>query len=167
MSTKLKGGLTSDMVYAIYGSVSEFGPDDGPTQLTPTAIKPKFEGRALYELFIGAGIRIYPISSDLDKIAGDRTYRSLSEVPEPVEVVITCLAKSQAAKVVEEAARAGVKHIFFQPRTNSTEAVNLCKEKGIECAKGCMLSHWPVRGLTRFVSPCYYMGLGATKLPAK
>ena len=164
MSTILKGGLTSEMVYAIYGSVSEFGPVDGPPQLTPKTIKPKYEGRALYELFKGAGIRIYPISSDLDKIAGDRTYPSLSALPEPVDVVITCLGKSHAAKVVEEAAGAGVKHLFFQPGTNSKEAVDLCKAKGIACAKGCMLSHWPVSGLRRFISPCYYMGLGAAKL---
>ncbi len=164
MSTKLKGGLTSDMVYAVYGSVSEFGPDEAPRQLTPKAIKPKYEGRALYELFRGAGIHIYPISLDLDRLAGDKTYRSLSEVPEPVDVVISCLGKSQALKVVEEAAGAGVKHIFFQPRTISTEALNLCRAKGIDCAKGCMLSHWQVSGMRRFVSPCYYMGLGADKL---
>jgi len=167
MVTKLKGGLTSDMVYAIYGSVSEFGPEDGQAQLTPKTIKPKYEGRALYELFKGAGIRIFPVSPDLKKVAGDKTYRSLSEVPAHVDVVIDCLSKSHAVKVVEEAAGAGVKHIFFQPNTNSPEAVNLCKTKRIECAKGCLISHWPVKGLKRFVSPCFYMGLGAEKLPVK
>ena len=70
-------------------------------------------------------------------------------------------------KVVEEAAGAGVKHIFFQPNTNSPEAVNLCKTKRIECAKGCLICHWPIKGLKRFVSPCFYMGLGAEKLPVK
>jgi hypothetical protein len=39
--------------------------------------------------------------------------------------------------------------------------------KGIEYARGCLLSHWQVNGLTRFISPCYYMGLGAAKLPVK
>ena len=167
MATKLKGGLSSDMVFAIYGSSSEFGPENALPQLTKKAIKPKYEGKALYELFKKAGIRIYPISTDLDKLAGDKTYRSLSELHEPVDVVITCLAKSNALKVVEEAAGAGVKHIFFQPRTNSAEAVAFCKTKGIDYAKGCMLSHWSVSGLTRFISPCYYMGLGAEKLPVK
>jgi predicted CoA-binding protein len=167
MATKLKGGLTSDMVYAIYGSASEFGPENAPRQLTTKTIKPKYEGRALYELFKAAGIRIYPISGDLDKVAGDKAYRSLSELPVPVDVVITCLGKSKALKVVEEAAGAGVKHIFFQPRTNSSEAVDYCKAKDIDCAKGCMLCHWQMSGLTRFISPCYYMGLGAEKLPAK
>jgi hypothetical protein len=167
MSARLKGGLNTDMVYAIYGSTSEFGPENAPRQLTPKTIKPKYEGKAIYELFKSAGIRIYPIATDLDKIDGDRTYHSLSALPGPVDVVITCLGKKQALKVVNEAADAGVRHIFFQPGTRSAEALSLCQAKGIESAKGCMLSHWSVNGLTRFISPCFYMGLGAPKLPVK
>jgi uncharacterized protein len=167
MAKKLKGGLSTDMVYAIYGSTSEFGPENAPPQLTKRAIKPKYEGRALYELFKGAGIRIYPIATDLEKIGSDSTYRSLSALPGPVDVVITCLKKDRALKVVGEAADAGVRHVFFQPQTASAEALSLCKSKGIEVGKGCMLSHWSVSGPKRFISPCFYMGLGATKLPVK
>jgi hypothetical protein len=167
MSTKVKGGLNTDMVYAIYGSISEFGPENAPVQLTPKTIKPKYEGRAVYELFKSAGIRIYPLATDLDKVGGDKTYRSLSAIPGPVDAVITCLKKDQALTIVEEAANAGVRHIFFQPRTASSEALSLCKAKGIEVAKGCMITHWTVNGLTRFISPCFYMGMGVTKLPVK
>jgi uncharacterized protein len=167
MAAKLKGGLSTDMVYAICGSTSEFGPENSPSQLTKKTIKPKYEGKALYELFKGAGIHIYPIATDLDKIGSDRTYRTLSEVPEPVDVVISCLKRNQAVRIVQEAAGAGVRHVFFQPQTASAEALSLCKSKGIGYGKGCMLSHWSVSGLKRFISPCFYMGLGAAKLPVK
>jgi uncharacterized protein len=167
MPANLKGGLSTDMVYAIFGSVAEFGPENAPQQLRPKTVKPKYEGKAVYELFKGAGIRVYPIASDLDKLCGDKTYRTLSELPEKVDAVITCLGKNRALNVVQEAADAGIKHIFFQPRTASAEALSLCQTKSIEYAKGCMITHWSVPGLTRFVSPCYYMGLGAAKLPSK
>jgi uncharacterized protein len=167
MPIELKGGLNSDMVYAIFGSVSEFGPENAPQQLTSKTIKPKYEGKAIYELFKGAGIRIYPVATDLDQLCGDKTYRSLSALPEPVDVVITCLKKTRAQKVVEEAADAGVRHIFFQPMTASPDALAYCNTKGIKHAKGCMVTHWSVNGLTRFISPCFYMGLGAEKLPVK
>ena len=167
MGTRLKGGLTSDMVFAIYGSAAEFGPSNGSAQITPKTIKPKYEGRAVYELFKKAGIRIYPVSRELRSIAGDKTYSSLWEVPVHVDALITCLSSSQAVAVVREAAAAGVSHIFFQPKTDSPEAIKLCESKGIQCAKGCMLSHWPVGGIKRLISPCFYMGLGAEKLPAK
>ena len=165
MATRLKGGLSSDMVFAIFGSASEFGPANAPRQLTAKAIKPKWEGRAVFELFKGAGIKIYPIAKDLDKVGSEKTYRSLAALPEKVDAIIDCLSKDQAVKVVEQAVAAGVRRIFFQPGTASPEALNLCKSKGIEAAKGCMLSHWTVNGMTRFVSPCFYMGLGAAKLP--
>ena len=140
MTTKLKGDLNSGMIYAIYGSTSEFGRENTPIQLTPKTIKPKYEGRAVYELFRGAGIRIYPIATDLDKIGNDKTYRSLSELPEHVDVVISCLGKDKALKVVREAAEAGIRHIFFQPRTDSSEATSFCETKGLEVTKGCALS---------------------------
>ncbi len=165
MPTRLTGDLNTDMVYAIYGSTSEFGPENAPPQLTQKTVKPRYEGKAVYELFKNAGVRIYPIATDLEKIDGDMTYRFLSELPGPVDVVIDCLGKNQAMKVVQEAADAGVRHIFFQPRTASAEALSFCKTKGIEVLKGCMIRHWSAKGLTRFVSPCFYMGLGAKKFP--
>ncbi len=167
MPTELTGGLSTEMVYAIYGSRSEFGPENGPPQLTPTALKPKYEGRALYELLRGVDTRIYPVARDLDKLAGERTYPSLSALPRPVDVLIDCLGKDRAVKVVEEAADAGIRHIFFQPGTDSPEALRLCETKGIKATKGCLLRHRCVSGLTRFISPCFYMGLGATKLPVR
>src|SRR5512135_2978354 len=100
MATSLKGGLNTDMVYAICGSTAEFGPENAPTQLKKGTIKPKYEGKAVYELFKGAGVRIYPVATDLDKLCGDAAYRSLSELPKPVDAVITCLPKDRAPKVV-------------------------------------------------------------------
>jgi uncharacterized protein len=163
MATRLKGGMTSDMVFAIYGSLSEFGPEDGPQQLRPKTIKPKYGGRALYELFRRGGVRTYPVSHDLKKVAGDRTYRSLSELPEHPDVIIDCLENSRAVDVVQEGAVAGIKRVFFRPKTDSAAALSLCKTKGILAAKGCMLSHWPVKGTRRLASPCFYMGMGSEK----
>ena len=164
MPQLLSGGLSTDMIYAIYGSTSEFGPENGTLQLTPKAILPKYQGRATFELLKGVGMRIYPVAPDLDLIGGDRTYTSLSVLPERVDVLINCLERGQSVKVVEEAVDTGIRRILFQPRTDSPEALSLCKTKGIEAIKGCMLVHRQVSGLTRFISPCFYHGLRATKL---
>jgi predicted CoA-binding protein len=88
-------------------------------------------------------------------------------MPGHADVLIDCLGRARAVKVVEEAADAGIGHIFFQPGTDSPEALRLCETKGIKAHKGCLLRHWPVSGITRFISPCFYMGLGAPKLSAQ
>ncbi len=163
----LKGDFGTETVYAIYGSITEFGPKNGTPQLTPKVIKPKYEGRATYELLKGVGNRVYPVAEDLKTLGDDKIYPSLAALPETVDVLITCLKKNLAVKVVEEAAKAGIRKIIFQPGTDSSEALSLCKTKGIEAIKGCMLVHREVKGLTRFLSPCFYMGLRATKLKVR
>lgn len=159
-----KDDFSPETVIAIYGSTAEFGPEDGRRQLTAKTLKPKWEGRAVFELLKAAGNHIYPIATDMQKLGDDTVYASLSELPEPVDIVIDCLKKEQGLKVVNEAAAAGVKKIIFQPQTDSPEALNLCDEKGIKAIKGCALVHRTVSGITRFISPCFYMGLGARKL---
>ncbi len=165
MAVQLTGDLTSALTYAIYGSQSEFGPEDGPRQLTPTSIKPKYEARAAFELFKGAGIKILPVATDLDRVGDDKTYPSLAALPPGIDVLILALNRTHAVKAVEEASAAGIRCIWFGPSTDTPEALALCSEKGIRAVKGCPLTHRTVKGLTRFISPCFYMGLKATKLP--
>ena len=164
MTISLTGDLTTDMVYAIYGSILEFGPENGEAQVTPSIVKPKYEGRAVFELLKGSGVRIYLIARDIGKLGEEKIYHSLLDIPESVDVLINCLRKDQAVRVVKEASKARIQHIFFQPRTDSSEALKICKANNINIIKGCMLVHWQVRGLTRFLSPCFYRGLRSTKL---
>lgn len=96
MATDLLGGLTTEMTYAIYGSTSEFGPEAGPRELNPKAIKPKYEARAIYEMFKGVGASIYPVAADIRKIGEDEVYPSLAAVPKPVGVLILCLSREHA-----------------------------------------------------------------------
>ncbi len=80
-------------------------------------------------------------------------------------MLILSLRKEHARRAVEEAAAAGIRTVWFQPATGSQEALALCAAKGIRAIKGCALRHRTVEGLTRFISPCFYMGLRSTKLP--
>ncbi len=167
MALQLTDDLTTDMSYAIYGSASEFGPEDSSRQLSPTKIKPKYEARAIYELLKGVGTKIFPVSSDVKRLGEDKAYFPLTALPEPVDVLILSLRKELCTGAVEEAAAAGIRTIWFQPATDSPEALAVCASKGIRAIKGCALRHRTVSGLTRFISPCFYMGLKSPKLPVK
>lgn len=165
MAIELSNGLTTDMSYAVYGSASEFGSDGTGRQLTRTSLKPKYEGRAPYELLNGVGTRTYPVATDVKRMGEDAVYPALAAIPEPVDVLIVCLSKKHGVNTVEEAATAGIRRIWFQPGTSSAEALSLCADKGIHADEGCLLRHRTVGGLTRFISPCFYMGLKSIKLP--
>ena len=165
MVIRLTADLTTELSYAVYGSASEFGPEDGPRQLSPTAIKPKYEARAIYELLKGVGTTIFPVATDVRRIGEDKVYPSLAALPEPADVLILSLSKERALRAIEEAAAAGIQRIWFQPATDSEEALALCAAKGLRAIKGCALRHRTVKGFTRFISPCFYMGLNSNKLP--
>lgn len=165
MAVELIDGLNTEMRFAIYGSRSEFGPEGGPRQLSPTAIKPRYEGRAIYELLKGAGARIYPVGADIKRVGEDMVYPSLARLPERVDVLILCLAKQHGPAAIEEAATAGIGRVWFQPGTSSKEALDLCAVKEIQVSDGCALRHRTVSSWKRFVSPCFYMGMKCTKLP--
>ena len=167
MAVRLTEELTTEMSYAIYGSASEFGPEAGSRQLSPTTLKPKYEARAIYELFKGVGTKILPVATDIKRIGEDKVYPSLTALPEPVDVLILSLGKEHALRAVGEAAEANIRTIWFQPATDSPEALALCEAKGLRAIKGCALRHRTVSGLTRFISPCFYMGLKSSKLPVR
>ncbi len=164
MPTTLSGGLTTGMSFAIYGSTSEFGPEGGKRQLTPTALKPKYEARAIYELLKEAGCRIYPVAPDVRRIGDDTVYGGLADLPAPVDVLIMSLGKDQSLAAAREAHAAGIRHIWFQFRTYSKETLKFCSENDIHVIRGCAMKHRTVCGPARLLSPCFWMGLRSAKL---
>jgi acetate---CoA ligase (ADP-forming) len=56
--------------------------------------------------FVGA---VYPVNRDGEPVAGVRAYRSIGEIPEPVDVAVICLPAEAVFQAAEETLHAGVK----------------------------------------------------------
>lgn len=95
---------------------------------TPGQEKP---GYKIYQDLKGAGYRVYPVHLRAQKINGDKVFTSLSELPELPDVVDIVVPPSTALEIVKEAAKLGVKRVWFQPGAESDEALEFCREKGI------------------------------------
>lgn len=101
--------------------------------------KKKF-GHFAYKELKAKGYEIFPVNPNLDSIEGHTAYSSLKELPERVEAVVISLSPSKTAQIVREAHLQGIKHIWMQQGAESEEAVNFCKENGINCVYGeCIL----------------------------
>ena len=76
--------------------------------------------------------RLYPINPKVDQIAGKRTYKNLSELPEPVDLVIVSVPAPQVPEVLRECAATGNKnvHIFTAgfKETGEPESMQLQRE---------------------------------------
>jgi predicted CoA-binding protein len=113
-------------------------------------------GNVVYRQFAKEGRTVYAVNAGADEVEGTRCYHSLQELPEPVDGVVVAVKAERAADAVRDAIAAGVPRVWLQrglgPSSVSPEAVQLCKEHGVECIDGACVLMWdePVRGGHRF-----------------
>jgi predicted CoA-binding protein len=98
-----------------------------------------FGSGAMREL-LRKGYRIYPVNSHADLVDGERCYRSLADVPEPVRAVLVVVPPDEALGVVREAAKVGITRVWLQQGAESPLVRLACDELGLETVAGeCIL----------------------------
>ena len=76
-------------------------------------------------------IRIYPVNPKADEILGHKAYRSIKELPETPDIVITVVPPRITEVVVRQAAEIGVRYVWMQPGSESEEAIKVAEDSGI------------------------------------
>lgn len=97
-------------------------------------------GNSIYREMRGKGYRLLPIHPHAHEIDGDRCWPSIAELPEPVDAIILVVRPDQTEKLVQEAAKAGIRRIWMQQGAASEAALSFCRGNGIEPIHGeCIL----------------------------
>ncbi len=78
------------------------------------------------------GYNIIPVNPFADEVLGKRSYRSLMDVPDDVDVVDVFRPSDQVHPVVKDAIRKGVKVIWLQLGIYNKEAVEEARRHGIK-----------------------------------
>jgi len=78
------------------------------------------------------GWRIIPVNPHADEIFGEKVYRSVGDIPVPVDIVTIFRPSEDAADVVREAIEAGAPAVWLQLDIVSAEARRLAEEAGID-----------------------------------
>ncbi len=104
-------------------------------------------GHRIYRALKESGYRVYPVNPRAERIDGDPCYPSLAELPERSGVVDVVVPPKLGLAVAEEAARAGIARIWFQPGAESAENVARARELGLKtvsdaCALVERKRHW-------------------------
>jgi predicted CoA-binding protein len=88
-----------------------------------------------------AGYRIIPVNPTIAEALGERAYRSLREIPEPVDVVQIFRRPSEVPAVVEDAIAIGAKVVWMQPGAENEQAAARARAAGLEAVVGaCMMT---------------------------
>jgi len=99
-------------------------------------------GKQLFAHLRRTGYKVLPINTQADSIDGERCYRRLDDLPEPVRAVVTVVPPAETEKVVEDCGRLGIRRIWMQQGSESPAAVARCRELGIAAVAGeCLIMH--------------------------
>ncbi|OCT17017.1 CoA-binding protein [Paenibacillus pectinilyticus] len=78
------------------------------------------------------GYRIIPVNPNAEEILGEKCYASLSDIPEPVDIVNVFRRADQVVPVAEEAVKIGAKVFWLQLEIVNEEAARIASEAGLE-----------------------------------
>ncbi|MFC6015118.1 CoA-binding protein [Plantactinospora solaniradicis] len=96
------------------------------------------------------GWRIIPVNPQADELFGEPVYRSLAEIPHPVDLVDVFRPAEDAAEVVREAVAIGAPAVWLQLGIVSAQARQIAQEAGIDYVEDrCLAVERAVGGLSR------------------
>jgi predicted CoA-binding protein len=77
------------------------------------------------------GYRIIPVNPEADEVLGEKAYKSLTEVPDPIDVVDIFRRSEFVAPIVDDAINKGVKAVWMQETVVDENAAKKARDKGI------------------------------------
>ncbi|WP_433129225.1 CoA-binding protein [Micromonospora sp. CA-240977] len=96
------------------------------------------------------GWRIIPVNPTVDELFGEPAYRSLADIPHPVDLVDVFRPAADAVQVVRDAAAIGAPAVWLQLGIVSDEARRIAEEAGMDYVEDrCLIVERAAAGLTR------------------
>jgi predicted CoA-binding protein len=77
------------------------------------------------------GYRIIPVNPNADRILGEKSYATLEDIQEPVDIVNIFRRSEHIVPIAEEAVKIKAKAIWLQLGVYNEEAAQLAQDKGI------------------------------------
>ena len=116
---------------------------------------PERDSNRIAGLLKRSGYRMIPVNPNCDEVHGERAYRTLAEIPEPVDVVDVFRRSSAAGAHVDEAIAIGAKVVWMQLGVSHEAAARKAREAGLtviqdHCPVIETRRHWPAGGGPRF-----------------
>lgn len=78
------------------------------------------------------GFEVYPVSPKYEEIEGLKCYKSVSDLPKDVELIVFVVPPSVGIDVLKEAHKAGFGRFWFQPDAESEEIREYLEKNGLE-----------------------------------
>ncbi len=94
--------------------------------------KPERDSYHVAEYLLRHGYEVIPVNPMIDEVLGLKSYKSLKEIPEQVDVVDVFRKSDQVLPVAKEAVEIGAKVLWLQLDVINKEAANYAEEHGLK-----------------------------------
>ncbi len=96
-------------------------------------------GNKCVRAYVRLGWTVHPVHPTEREIEGLAAYASIVDAPRPIDRVALYLPPPRVMKVLPEIARTGCKDVFFNPGTESDEALELARQLGLNPIEACTI----------------------------
>lgn len=97
--------------------------------LSPKKFRPSY---GVSEYMRSQGYRIIPVNPGHTEILGEKCYRRLEDIPEPVEIVNIFRRSEEVAPVVDSAIQIGAKAVWMQEGIEDEASAQKARSAGLE-----------------------------------
>lgn len=85
------------------------------------------------------GHRALPVNPAFEEILGEKSYRSIAAVPDPIDTVTMYLGKQRSDPLTDEIVAAKPRRIIMNPGAENDDLAAKARAAGIEVVEGCTL----------------------------
>jgi len=97
-------------------------------------------GYKVFKTLVGRGLTVYPVHVAAKEIDGFKVYPNITSLPEVPEAVVLIIPPDKTLPVLKDMLRLNIRNVWFQPGSESEEAVDFCKKNNINyVAKACIM----------------------------
>ena len=98
------------------------------------------------------GYEVFPVHPEAEELEGLPCEKSVAALAGRVDGLVVVTPPAEAARLVQEAASAGIRSLWLQQGAGSEDAARLARDRGVSLVQGeCLLMFLPeVRGFHRF-----------------
>ena len=109
-------------------------------------------GYMVYNELKNKGLKVYPLNPNTEKIDNDECYSNVESLPADTNAILIVTAKKNTTEILKQAIRRNIKHIWIQQGSETKEALELARERGINLISGkCIfMAAEPVAGFHKF-----------------
>lgn len=97
--------------------------------LSPNRMRPS---NGVSQYMKDQGYRIIPVNPGHAEILGEKAYRRLEDIPEPVEIVNIFRRSEEVGPIVDAAVSIGAKAVWMQEGIYNEEAAERARQAGLE-----------------------------------